>query len=127
MTPPTDLHPTTSPPGTTRLRLEPTRYRHTTLHGRWSPGSGDPEAELAALVAALDDAGRPAVRLLLSAAGWARRPHHVVVAGRTVSLGYFSDQPPVLLTAICADGTLLSLLVTTAAEPVAPPPYAVLR
>lgn len=114
MTVPADIHPTMSAPGTIRLRLEPTRYRHTTLHGHWSPRSGDPEAELAALVTALDDAGRPPARLLLSVAGWARRPHHVVVAGRTVSLGYFAGQPPALLTAICADGTLLSLLVTAA-------------
>ncbi len=100
-----------APAGAARLRLEPTPYRHATLDGRWGTRSSDPAIELAPLVAALDDARTPAVRLLLSAAGWSRRPHHVVVAGRTVSLGYFCDQPPALLTVILADGGLLTLLV----------------
>ena len=53
----------------------------------------------------------PAVRLLLSAAGWSRRPHHIEVNGRTVTLGYFSDQPASILTASQSDGGSRDLLV----------------
>jgi hypothetical protein len=43
-------------------------------------------------------------RLLLSAAGWTTRPHQVIAAGRTVSVGYLAGQPSSMLTVFCADG-----------------------
>jgi hypothetical protein len=94
-----------------QVRLEPIRHHHMTLDGCWWPRSGSPEAELAGLVPALNGPHGPVVRLLLSAAGWSRRPHQINVDGRTVSLSYHSDQPPTLLTAICADGDTVTLLV----------------
>jgi hypothetical protein len=102
--------------GTPRVRLEPTRHHHMTLDGCWWPRSETPEAELAGLVPVLNGVHGPVVRLLLSATGWRRRPHHITVADRAVSLGYFADRSPTMLTAICADGRLVTLLVA-AAEP----------
>jgi hypothetical protein len=103
--------------GWPRLRLGPVRFGHTMLDGCWWPQSNDPGAELPGLVPVLDGVGNPVVRLLLGAAGWVPRPHHIVVAGRDVTLGYFSDQPPTMLTAICADGGTLHLLVAPAGSP----------
>ena len=100
--------PTDSEP---RLRLDATRSGHRILDGRWWPRSTDPAAELPSLVQALDAAGNRPVRLLLSAAGWSRRPHHLEVDGRKVTLGYFSDQPASILTASHSDGASSDLLV----------------
>ncbi|GIF01300.1 DUF5994 family protein [Paractinoplanes rishiriensis] len=100
--------------GTVRVRLGPTRYHHMTLDGCWWPRSATPEAELPGLVPALNGVHGPVVRLLLSAAGWSRRPHQITVADRAVSLGYFADRSPTMLTAICADGDTVTLLVVPA-------------
>jgi uncharacterized protein DUF5994 len=94
-----------------RLRLEATRSGRRVLDGRWWPRSTDPMAEFPGLVRALDASDSPAVRLLVSAAGWSRRPHHIEVNGRTVTLGYFSDQPMSILTASQSDGGSKDLLV----------------
>ena len=100
--------PPTKPP---HLRLEPTRSRRTVLDGCWWPATTDPAAELPSLVRAIDDLHGPVRRLMLSAAGWSRRPHDIDVDDRVVSLGYFSDQPASLLTASCADGDSVELMV----------------
>ena len=94
-----------------RLRLAPTALGGVMLDGCWWPASADPLAELPELVTALDRDRAPVVRLLLSAAGWSRRPHSIEVAGRTVTLGYFSDRPTRLLTASRADGSCVHILV----------------
>jgi uncharacterized protein DUF5994 len=94
-----------------RLRLGATRSGRRILDGRWWPRSTDPAAEFPGLVRALDVGESPSVRLLLSAAGWSRRPHHIEVNGRTVTLGYFSDQPTSILTASQSDGGSRDLLV----------------
>jgi hypothetical protein len=111
----TDQAPATT--AAPRVWLEPIQDHHTMFDGRWWPRSSDPETELPALVTALDGAGSPVVRLLLSAAGWIRRPHHIVVADRTVRLGYFSDQPPAILTAIRTDGSAIQVLIVAADPP----------
>jgi hypothetical protein len=100
--------------GTARVRLEPTRYHQMTLDGCWWPRSATPDAELSGLVPALGGVHGPVVRLLLSAAGWSRRPHQITVADREVSLGYFADRSPTMLTAVCADGGTVTLLVVPA-------------
>lgn len=97
------------------IRLEPIRHHHMTFDGRWSPRSADLEAELPALLAALGGAAcGPAVRLRLSAAGWTNHPEQIRVAGHTADIGYFSDQPRTMLTAVCADGGTVTLLVVPA-------------
>jgi hypothetical protein len=108
----TDDHPGWA--GTPRVRLEPTRHNRMTLDGCWWPRSETPEAELSTLVPVINGAHGPVVRLLLSAAGWSRRPHQIIVADRAVSLGYFADRSPTMLTAICADGDTVTLLVAPA-------------
>ena len=63
---------------------------------------------------ALEHVHGPVTRMLLSAAGWSRRPHHVDVDGRLVTLGYFSDQPASLLTASCGGGDSVALQIVPA-------------
>jgi len=109
-------------PSAPALRWEPTQFHHVTLDGHWWPESRNPGAELPDLVRAINQVHGPVVRLLLSASGWATRPHQIVVAGRTVSVGYFAERPPVLLTAICADGHTVALLVSPAGRPAAVEP-----
>jgi hypothetical protein len=87
-----------------RVWFEPVSDHHMLLDGSWSPSSNDLGAELPGLLPVLDQVRGPVTRLLLSAAGWATRPHNVVLADRTVSVGYLADQPPSMMTAICADG-----------------------
>jgi len=109
MAPLTNAHPPLAPP--THLRLDPDPTHRTQLDGCWWPGSTDPSAELPSLVRALETSRGPITRLQLSAAGWSRRPHGVDVAGRAVSLGYFSDQPATLLIATFAQGDCVALQV----------------
>jgi hypothetical protein len=113
----TENHANPTTTGWPRLRLEPVPFGQTMLDGCWLAQSTDPGAELPGLVPVLDGVGSPVVRLLLSAAGWVPRPHHIVVAGRDVTLGYFSDQPPSMLTAIRADGGTVALLVAPMGSP----------
>ncbi|MGX6600841.1 DUF5994 family protein [Micromonosporaceae bacterium Da 78-11] len=112
----TDHRPTVPAisPTVPAIRLEPVRFHHIQLDGAWSPHCTDPIAALPGLVRALDAARGPVVRLLLSAVGWSPRPSRILLGGRVVSVGYFSDQPPALLTAICADGTTVTLLIDAA-------------
>lgn len=116
----TDRHPTMPTTGPPRVRLEPILFHHTMLDGRWWRHSDHPFAELPDVVAAIDAARAPVVRLLLSATGWSRRPHQILVGGRVVTIGYFSDQSPAMLTAICADGSLVTLLVSPGSPPLEP-------
>ena len=87
-----------------RVWLEPVRDHHMLLDGSWWPDSGDLSKELCALLPILDQVRGPVKRLLLSAVGWKTRPHRVVLADRTVSVGYLADQPPSMMTVLCADG-----------------------
>lgn len=99
-------------PSTPRLRLGPTGADRTVLDGGWWPRSTDPVAEIPGLVLAIDDRHGPISRLILSAAGWDDQPQRIGLAGgRLLRLGYFTSQPADLLTAICADGGRVDLLV----------------
>jgi hypothetical protein len=95
------------------VSLDPVRFHHMLLDGSWSPGSGDLNEELRVLVPVLDHARGPVRRLLLSAAGWTARPHQVVAAGHTVSVGYMAEQSPSMMTVLCADGGTFTMRVTT--------------
>ncbi|MFI7599393.1 DUF5994 family protein [Actinoplanes sp. NPDC049681] len=100
-----------TPPSVPRLRMEPTGSLHTLLDGSWWPRSTDPLAELPGLILAIDTLRGPVSRLVLAAAGWDSRPSRLGVNGRVLRLGYFSSQPTSLLTALCADGDRVDLLV----------------
>jgi hypothetical protein len=100
-----------SAPSTPRLRMEPTGSRRALLDGGWWPRSTDPIAELPGLVLAIDRLRGPVTRLVLSADGWGEHPRRLGVAGRVLRLGYFTSQPISLLTALCANGDRVDLLV----------------
>src|SRR5689334_22920118 len=106
-------------PSTPRLRLEPTESRRTLLDGGWWPRSTDPVAELPGLILAIDHLHGPVIHLVLAADGWDSHPRRLGVDGRVLRLGYFASQPVSLLTALCANGDRVDLLVvapTTADE-----------
>jgi len=100
-----------SAPSAPRVRLAPTLSSRTVLDGGWWPRSTDPVAELPALILALHDRCGPVSRVMLGLAGWDSRPGRLGVAGRVVRLGWFTTQPVGLLTAICANGDRIDLLV----------------
>ncbi|WP_162906952.1 DUF5994 family protein [Allorhizocola rhizosphaerae] len=100
-----------TPPSTPRLRLPPAGLRRTHLDGGWWPRSTDPVAELPGLVLAIDELRGPVTRLILAAEGWDSRPRRLGVADRVLRLGYFHSQPISLLTALCANGDRVDLLV----------------
>src|SRR6266508_3620412 len=100
-----------TPPTEPRLRMEPTGSRRTLLDGGWWPRSTDPVAELPGLILALDDRRGRVTRVMLGPAGWDSQPSRLGVAGRVVRLGWFTTQPAGLLTAICATGERVDLLV----------------
>lgn len=115
---PDPVHTSTAP----RVRLEPVSDHHMLLDGSWCPRSDDLGAELPDLLPVLDRVLGPVARLLLSAVGWTTRPHHVVLADRTVSVGYLAGQPPFLMTVLCADGDTVMMRVAgpPSGAPVAP-------
>jgi Family of unknown function (DUF5994) len=98
-------------PSTPRLRMEPSGSHRTLLDGGWWPHSTDPVAELPGLVLAIDKLRGPVTRLVLSADGWDEHPRHLGVAGRVLRLGFYTSQPTALLTALCANGDRVDLLV----------------
>lgn len=100
-----------TPPSTPRLRMEPTGSPRTLLDGGWWPRSTDPIAELPGLVLTIDAIRGPITQLVLSAAGWDTYPRRLGVAGRVLRLGYFTNQPVNLLTALCENGERVDLLV----------------
>jgi hypothetical protein len=91
--------------------MEPTGSRRTLLDGGWWPRSTDPVAELPGLVLAIDELRGPVTRLVLAAGGWDSHPRRLGVADRVLRLGYFASQPVSLLTALCANGDRVDLLV----------------
>jgi uncharacterized protein DUF5994 len=95
----------------------PVRLRDAVLDGSWRPDSADLRVELPVLIPVLDHVRGLVTRLLLSAAGWTARPHHILAAGREVSVGYLSGQSPSTLTVLCADGGVFALRVAPPGSP----------
>lgn len=110
-----------SPPAATdlRLRLEPPRSPVTFLDGAWWPRSGDPLAELPALIRAIQASRGHLGHVMLPAAGWDSTPSRLTVDGRLVRVAWFTSGPAGLLTTICHNRSRVDLLVlppeTTAA------------
>jgi len=102
-----------TPPSSPRLRMQPTGARRTLLDGGWWPRSTDPVAELPGLVLAIEGLRGPVTRLVLAAGGWDSHPRRLGIADRVLRLGYFNSQPISLLTALCANGDRVDLLVVS--------------
>ncbi|MEU9158851.1 DUF5994 family protein [Streptomyces sp. NPDC048424] len=77
-----------------RLSLTPKTALVGLLDGAWWPRSRDLEAELPALAAALDEPWGRITRVSVNPGRWPVIPHTVPVAGRTVHVGWFTEQDP---------------------------------
>jgi Family of unknown function (DUF5994) len=88
-------------PDAVRLRLNPHPSRTTVLDGAWWPRSRNAVAELPRLVDALDGLRGEITHALLNAGEW-DLPHPRRLAGgkRAVRLGWYTSQPPALLTIV---------------------------
>ncbi len=116
MTPPeqrTDPVPAPHP----RAGLQPADDNDLLLDDGWWPRCDNLDAQLRVLLPALDQVCGTVARLLLGAAGWTTRPHQVLLADRTVSLGYLAGQPRSMITVRCLDGGTFTVRVAPS-EPV---------
>ncbi|UUU41179.1 DUF5994 family protein [Streptomyces sp. NBC_00162] len=77
-----------------RLSLTPKTALAGRLDGAWWPYSRDLEAELPALAAALDEPWGRITRVTVNPTRWPAIPHTVQVAGRTLHVGWFTEQDP---------------------------------
>ncbi|WP_405437933.1 DUF5994 family protein [Streptomyces avidinii] len=77
-----------------RLSLTPKTTLAGRLDGAWWPYSRDLETELPALAAALDETWGRVTRVTVNPARWPVVPHTVAVAGRTMHVGWFTEQDP---------------------------------
>ncbi|MGK5682223.1 DUF5994 family protein [Actinoplanes sp. URMC 104] len=100
-----------TPCASPQVQPEPNGSRRTSLDADWWFSSTDLDAELRVLVPVLDHVRGPVKRLLLSAGGWAARPHEIVMDGRTVTVGYLAAQSPLMMTVLCADGGTFTMRV----------------
>ncbi|MBV1856354.1 DUF5994 family protein [Catellatospora tritici] len=100
-----------------RLRIEPTHTTAGMLDGGWWPHSTDPAEALPGLVLAIDPIRGPVVRFVLGAGGWNPHPEHIHVGGRRIEVAYSASQPASLLTARCAGGRRVDLLVVAPCTP----------
>jgi hypothetical protein len=94
-----------------RLRLGAAAAHGTLLDGGWWPRSADPAAELPGLIRVIEDRWDRVTRLMLGPAGWDSQPRQLRAADRVVKIGWFPGQPAGLLTALCASGSRVDLLV----------------
>ncbi|MEU9298900.1 DUF5994 family protein [Streptomyces sp. NPDC048269] len=83
-----------APPLPARLSLTPQTALAGQLDGAWWPRSRDLEAELPALVAALDDPWGRVTRVSVNPTRWPVIPRTVAVDGHTVHVGWFTEQDP---------------------------------
>ncbi|MEU9106817.1 DUF5994 family protein [Streptomyces xanthophaeus] len=78
----------------TRLSLAPKTTLAGQLDGAWWPRSRDLEAELPLLAAALEEPWGRVTRVTVNPARWPVVPHTVTVDGRTLHVGWFTEQDP---------------------------------
>jgi hypothetical protein len=83
-----------TPPLSARLSLTPETTLPGLLDGAWWPSSRDLEAELPSLVDALEGRWGRITRVIVSPTYWPVVPHKVAVAGRSVHVGWFTEQDP---------------------------------
>ncbi|MFJ4781587.1 DUF5994 family protein [Streptomyces sp. NPDC088762] len=78
----------------TRLCLTPKTMLAGRLDGAWWPYSRDLEAELPVLTAALDEPWGRITRVTVNPTRWPVVPHTVPIHGRTLHVGWFTEQDP---------------------------------
>ncbi|MEV6633672.1 DUF5994 family protein [Actinoplanes sp. NPDC051470] len=95
-----------------RLRLDPKPSRTTVLDGAWWPRSTDAVAELPALLEGLHDLRGEITHVLFNTTEWDQpHPRRAASGRRVVRLGWFTSQPPGLVTLISGSGDRFDLLV----------------
>ncbi|WP_327377343.1 DUF5994 family protein [Streptomyces sp. NBC_01216] len=77
-----------------RLSLTPMTTLVGRLDGAWWPRSRDLEAELPPLAAALEEPWGRVTRVTVNPTRWPVVPHTVAVHGRTLHVGWFTEQHP---------------------------------
>ncbi|MFF3015570.1 DUF5994 family protein [Streptomyces sp. NPDC057939] len=77
-----------------RLSLTPKTMLAGRLDGAWWPRSRDLVAELPALAAALEESWGRVTRVTVNPSRWPVVPHTVAVDGRTLHVGWFTEQDP---------------------------------
>ncbi|WP_406738098.1 DUF5994 family protein [Streptomyces sp. NBC_00853] len=77
-----------------RLSLTPKTTLAGLLDGAWWPRSRDLEAELPPLAAALEEPWGRVTRVTVNPGRWPVVPHTVALDGRTLHVGWFTEQDP---------------------------------
>ncbi|AWZ03606.1 MULTISPECIES: DUF5994 family protein [unclassified Streptomyces] len=77
-----------------RLSLAPKTMLAGQLDGAWWPHSRDLTTELPALAAALEEPWGRITRVTVNPVHWAAVPHTVPADGRTLHVGWFTEQDP---------------------------------
>ncbi|GAA2881035.1 hypothetical protein Acy02nite_20960 [Actinoplanes cyaneus] len=94
-----------APDDAVRLRLDPHPGRTTILDGAWWPRSTDAVAELPRLVEALAGQRGDITHVLLNSTDWdLPHPRRADAGTRSVRLGWYTSQPPGLITVISGFG-----------------------
>ena len=92
-------------PATVRLRLDESPTRKATLDGAWWPRTTDAMAELPALLDALGDRRGQITHVLLGTTEWdTPHPRRLASGPAAVRLGWYTAQPPGLLTVVTEFG-----------------------
>lgn len=94
-----------------RLSLTPEIARAGRLDGAWWPRSQDLAAEVPPLADALDEYYGHITRVTVHPLRWPVVPHKVLVAGRTVRVGWFTEQDPDTVTLLAHATGRCDLLV----------------
>jgi hypothetical protein len=97
-----------------RLRLELPRVPLTLLDGAWWPRSGDPVAELPALIRAIQQSRGYLSHVMLHSDGWESTPRRLDVDGHMVRVAWFTSGPAGLLTTTSHGRDRVDLLVVPA-------------
>jgi hypothetical protein len=100
-----------APPLPARLSLTPRTTLAGQLDGAWWPRSRNLDAELPALLDALDEIWGRITRVTVNPTHWPVIPHRVPVTGHTVHVGWFTEQDPGKLILLSRRGGRWDLLV----------------
>ncbi|MFD3440648.1 DUF5994 family protein [Streptomyces sp. NPDC058685] len=100
-----------APSSASRLSLTPTTTLAGQLDGAWWPRTRDLEAELPALTQSLEEPWGRVTRVTVNPSRWPVIPQTVRVPGRTVHVGWFTEQDPDKLILLSYSARRWDLLV----------------